>query len=299
MILLFTNMNRIDTTDATRQRLVYQQGWVSIFANAVLFVSKYWVGVVTGSIALVADAWHSLSDSLTSVIVIFGAKISNKPPDKEHPFGHGRAELIASIIIGAILGFVGFEFAKQSISKLVNKEGVEYGVAAIWVIVISILVNELLAQYAFWIGRKTGNPSMKADGWHHRSDALSSVIILVGIFFANHFWWIDGILGFIVSVLLFYAAYEIIKDGINPLLGETPEEDLLSDLKTIANETSGMETHLHHVHMHRYGQHMELTMHIKLPQETTLKNAHQIADDIEDAISKKLNIEATIHMEPL
>jgi len=247
----------------------------------------------------VADAWHSLSDSLTSVIVIFGAKISNKPPDKEHPFGHGRAELIASIIIGAILGFVGFEFAKQSISKLVNKEGVEYGVAAIWVIVISILVNELLAQYAFWIGRKTGNPSMKADGWHHRSDALSSVIILVGIFFANHFWWIDGILGFIVSVLLFYAAYEIIKDGINPLLGETPEEDLLSDLKTIANETSGMETHLHHVHMHRYGQHMELTMHIKLPQETTLKNAHQIADDIEDAISKKLNIEATIHMEPL
>ena len=299
MILLFTNMNRIDTTDATRQRLVYQQGWVSIFANAVLFVSKYWVGVITGSIALVADAWHSLSDSLTSVIVIFGAKISNKPPDKEHPFGHGRAELIASIIIGAILGFVGFEFAKQSISKLVNKEGVEYGVAAIWVIVISILVNELLAQYAFWIGRKTGNPSMKADGWHHRSDALSSVIILVGIFFANHFWWIDGILGFIVSVLLFYAAYEIIKDGINPLLGETPEEDLLSDLKTIANETSGMETHLHHVHMHRYGQHMELTMHIKLPQETTLKNAHQIADDIEDAISKKLNIEATIHMEPL
>jgi cation diffusion facilitator family transporter len=292
-------MTDINQSNIDRKKLVYQQGWVSIFANGMLFVSKYWVGVVSGSIALMADAWHSLSDSLTSVIVIFGAKISNKPPDKEHPFGHGRAELIASIIIGVILGFVGFEFAKESISKLVNKEGVQYGIAAIWVIAASILVNELLAQYAFWIGRKTGNPSLRADGWHHRSDALSSVIILVGIFFAKHFWWIDGVLGFIVSMLLFYAAYDIIKDGTNPLLGETPEEDLLSELKKIANDASGMETHLHHVHMHRYGEHMELTMHIKLPRETTLKNAHQIADDIEMEIARKLSMEATIHMEPL
>ena len=292
-------MTDIDQSNEQRKRLVYQQGWISIFVNGLLFASKYWVGVITGSIALMADAWHSLSDSLTSVIVIFGAKISNKPPDKEHPFGHGRAELIASIIIGVILGFVGFEFAKESISKLMNREGVQYGFAALWVIIASILVNELLAQYAFWIGRKTGNPSLKADGWHHRSDALSSVIILVGIFFAKYYWWIDGVLGFIVSIMLFYAAYEIIKDGTNPLLGETPEEELLDKLKKIANETSGMDTHLHHVHMHRYGEHLELTMHIKLPKETTLKNAHQIADDIEIEIARKLSVEATIHMEPL
>ena len=292
-------MTDIDQSNEQRKKLVYQQGWISIFVNGLLFASKYWVGVITGSIALMADAWHSLSDSLTSVIVIFGAKISNKPPDKEHPFGHGRAELIASIIIGVILGFVGFEFAKESISKLMNREGVQYGFAALWVIIASILVNELLAQYAFWIGRKTGNPSLKADGWHHRSDALSSVIILVGIFFAKYYWWIDGVLGFIVSIMLFYAAYEIIKDGTNPLLGETPEEELLDELKKIANETSGMDTHLHHVHMHRYGEHLELTMHIKLPKETTLKNAHQIADDIEIEIARKLSVEATIHMEPL
>jgi len=292
-------MTQVDQNKTERRRLVYQQGWVSIFVNALLFLAKYWVGVTSGSIALMADAWHSLSDSLTSGIVILGAKISNKPPDKEHPFGHGRAELIASIIIGVILGLVGFEFAKESISKLVNKEGVLYGAAAIWVTSISILVNELLAQYAFWIGRKTGNPSLKADGWHHRSDALSSIIVLVGIFFAKYFWWIDGGLGFIVSLLLFYAAYDIIKDGTNPLLGETPDEDLLGKLKIIANETSGMETHLHHVHLHRYGQHMELTMHIKLPKDTTLKNAHQIADDIEGEIAGKLGMEATIHMEPV
>jgi len=289
----------IDTNQhLNKKKLVYQQGWISILINGLLFASKYWVGIITGSVALMADAWHSLSDSLTSLIVIFGAKISSKPPDKEHPFGHGRAELIASIIIGVILGLVGFEFAKESISKLVNKEGVEYGMGAVWVTAISIIVNELLAQYAFLIGRKTGNPSLKADGWHHRSDALSSIIILVGIFFANYFWWIDGVLGFIVSLLLFRAAYDIIKEGTNPLLGEIPDKELLANLNRIATESSGMDTHLHHVHVHRYGEHVELTMHIKLPKETTLENAHAIADNIEMEILNRLHIDATIHMEP-
>lgn len=282
-----------------KKKLVYTQGWISIFVNGILFISKYWVGIITGSIALMADAWHSLSDSLTSFIVIFGAKVSSKPPDGEHPFGHGRAELIASIIIGVILGFVGFEFAKDSIVKLVNKEGVDYGNIAIWVIVFSIATNEVLAQYAFWIGRKTGNPSLKADGWHHRSDALSSIIILIGIFFSSNFWWIDGVLGLVVSLLLFYAAYDIIKDGTDPLLGEKPKKDLLNDLQIIAKESSGLETHLHHVHVHRYGDHVELTMHIRLPKHISLQKAHQIADNIEFEIFRKLNIEATIHMEPL
>ena len=286
-------------TGTEKKKLIYQQGWISIFFNGALFISKYWVGVTSGSIALMADAWHSLSDSLTSIIVIFGAKISSKPADKEHPFGHGRAELIASIIIGAILGLVGFEFAKDSIVKLINKESVFYGNAAIWVMAASILVNEFLAQYAFWIGRKTRNPSLRADGWHHRSDAFSSIIILIGIFFAPYYWWIDGVLGFIVSLLLFYAAFDIIRDSTYPLLGENPKEDLLDDLKDIAKGASGIDTQLHHVHIHRYGEHTELTAHIKLPKETTLEDAHKIADDIEAAIMEKLHIEATIHMEPL
>lgn len=290
-------MPKLNSSD--KKKLIYKQGWISIFTNGLLFISKYWVGVITGSVALMADAWHSLSDSLTSIIVIFGAKISSKPPDKEHPFGHGRAELIASIIIGVILGLVGFEFAKESVIKLINRESVNYGSLAIWVTSISIIVNELLAQYAFWIGRKTGNPSLKADGWHHRSDALSSVVILVGIFFAQYFWWIDGVIGFIVSMMLFYAAFDIIKEGTDPLLGEKPDDELLKQLRSIANKRFGDESHLHHVHVHRYGEHVELTMHIKLPEETTLKIAHQIANDIELEIKEQLNIEATIHMEPL
>ncbi len=282
-----------------KKNIAYLQGWVSIVVNGILFIFKYWAGFVTGSLALMADAWHTLSDSLSSVIVLIATKISSKPPDKEHPFGHGRAELIAAIIIGVILGLIGFEFARDSIARLINHESVEFGKFAVWVTAISIVVKESLAQFSFWASRKTGNPSLKADGWHHRSDAISSLIILIGIFAGSYYWWIDGVLGLIVSLLLFYAAYEIIKEGTDPLLGEEPNKNLLKDIKSIANEVSGMDIHLHHLHMHRYGVHIELTMHIKLPKDTTLESAHKIADDIEIEISKKLNLEATIHMEPI
>jgi len=286
-------------TGKSKQKLAYTQGWVSISANGLLFIFKYWAGYVTGSLALMADAWHTLSDSLSSIIVLVGTKISSKPPDKEHPFGHGRAELIAAVIIGVILGLIGFEFARDSIARLVNHESVVFGKFAIWVTIISVFVKEALAQFSFWTSRKTGNPSLKADGWHHRSDAISSLIILAGIYAGSYYWWIDGVLGLIVSMLIFYAAYETIKEGTDPLLGEIPDKGLLEDLKLIAKESSGMETHLHHVHVHRYGEHVELTAHILLPKATTLENAHKIADDIELEIMNRLNIEATIHMEPL
>lgn len=282
-----------------KKNLAYLQGWVSIVANAVLFVFKYWVGFITGSLALMADAWHTLSDSMSSVIVLIGTRISNMPPDKEHPFGHGRAELISAIIIGVILALIGFEFARDSILRLAQHESVQFGKAAIIITAISVIVKEALAQFSFWTAKKSNNPSLKADGWHHRSDAISSLIILVGIFLGPYFWWIDGVLGLIVAMLIFYAAYEIIAEGTDPLLGETPDDELLSRLKHIAHETSGMETYLHHVHLHRYGEHIEMTMHIKLLGSTSLDEAHEIADNIESQILKQLNIESTIHMEPV
>ncbi len=286
-------------TGKSKKNLAYVQGWISIVTNGLLFALKYWAGFVTGSLALMADAWHTLSDSLSSIIVLVGTKISSKPPDKEHPFGHGRAELIASIIIGVILALIGFEFAKDSIARLMNHESVVFGKFAIWVTAISVIVKEALAQFSFWASRKTANTSLKADGWHHRSDAISSLIILVGIFSGKYFWWIDGVLGLVVAILIFYAAYEIIKEGTDPLLGEIPDKNLLQELKVIARETTGIETHFHHVHLHRYGDHIELTAHIRLPKAITLEKAHSIADDIEMEIMNRLNIEATIHMEPI
>jgi cation diffusion facilitator family transporter len=130
------------------------EGWISIIGNIILFVLKYWAGIITGSVALIADSWHTLTDSVSSLIVIISAYISKKPADKDHPFGHGRADLVSSIIIGMLLVMIGFEFILKSIEQLKSGIGVNFGTLAIIVTIISILVKEGMAQYAFWAAPK-------------------------------------------------------------------------------------------------------------------------------------------------
>ena len=279
--------------------IAYLEGWLSIFVNILLFVLKYWAGVVSGSVAIIADAWHTLTDSITSIIVLIGAKTSQKTPDKKHPFGHGRAEIIAAFIIGVFLVLIAFEFFTKSVNRLSKHEAASYGTIAIVVTIVSIIFKEALAQFAFWSGKKIKSKSLKADAWHHRSDAISSVIILVGIFFGKYFWWIDGVLGLIVATIIAWAAYKIIKDTISSLLGETPSGEDILKIKEICNEVSPFDSHPHHIHIHNYGKHQELTFHINLPQNISLLEAHKIATNIEIAIKKKMNFETTIHMEPM
>ncbi|MDP2423083.1 MAG: cation diffusion facilitator family transporter [Bacteroidales bacterium] len=279
--------------------LAKKEGWVSLILNILLFILKLWAGIVSASLALIADAWHTLSDSLTSIVLLLGMKLSSKPADNDHPFGHGRAETLASLIIGILLAVVGFSFLSDSISKLRNHEPAAYGTFAIVATILSVLLKEGLAQYAFMIHRRTGISAVKADAWHHRSDAISSVIILVGILLGSQYWWMDGVLGMAVSFALFYVAYDIIRDTATAFFGETPDDELLEQLHQISLKTINRDVSLHHVHIHRYGDHTELTCHIKLPPEISLSQAHHIATVFEKDILEETGIIATIHMEPI
>ncbi|MCF6183812.1 MAG: cation diffusion facilitator family transporter [Bacteroidales bacterium] len=280
-----------------KNKLAYSEGWLSIFANIVLFGIKYWAGIVSGSVALISDAWHSLSDSISSAAIIIGTKISSKPPDNKHPFGHGRAELITSTLIGAFLAIVAYSFFVESVKSLLNHKKAVFGTLSIVVLIISILIKELSAQYAFYTERKTGFISLKADGWHHRSDAITSVLILIGIFINPYFPLIDGILGIIVSFFILYTAYSIIKETSSAVLGEACSEDFKQKLKLIANKIAGFDVELHHIHSHNYGNHKEITFHIYLPENMTVKEAHNIAETIEKALYKEQNIFATVHID--
>ncbi|MBN2694547.1 cation transporter, partial [bacterium] len=237
----------------------YIEGVVSIIINTALFVLKMWAGVVTNSLALTADAWHTLSDSLSSIIVIIATKLSSKKPDKEHPFGHGRWEQISAIFIGVFLAIIAYDFLKDSIINFNNKKSANFGLLAIIVTIVSIIVKEGLAQYAFYIGKKTDNVAVKADGWHHRTDAFSSIVVLVGIVFGKYFWWIDSILGAIISILLFYAAFEIIKESIGKILGEEPSEQLILKIEDEIKTLYFKDIQPHHYHIHNYISHQELT----------------------------------------
>jgi cation diffusion facilitator family transporter len=282
-----------------RKKASYIEGTLAIIGNIVLFTGKYWVGIISGSIALMADAWHTLSDSISSVVVILGAKLASKKPDKDHPFGHGRWELVSSIIIAIFLVVIAVGFIRESIMQLRIRGSADFGTLAIVVTVVSIVVKELMAQYAFYLGRKTNSSTLKADGWHHRTDALSSLVILIGILFKDWFWWIDGVLGLLVSLMLMYAAYSILKEAIDKILGEEASEELIQEIRTIISSLYEDELCPHHFHIHNYISSKELTFHIMVDGKLTVDEGHAIADAIEKEIRDKLSIVPTIHMEPV
>jgi len=273
------------------------EGWVSGLLNILLFGLKLWAGMVSGSVALVADAWHTLTDSISSIVIVSGMKMASKPPDEEHPYGHGRFEILATIIVGILLILVGVHFIQTSSSKLLHRQEAVFGPIAIIVTIISLIVKEGMARYAFFIAKKTSANSIKADGWHHRSDAISSAVILIGIFFESKLWWIDGALGILVSLIIFYSAFIIIRNTIDLLLGKKPEEEIVKKIQKIGNKIYKGNLRLHHFHVHTYGFHVEMTFHIVLPKRMRLEEARIITQKLFEKIKKEMDILATIHID--
>ncbi|MEJ5285560.1 MAG: cation diffusion facilitator family transporter [Brevinematales bacterium] len=276
----------------------YLEGWLSIVVNTLLFVLKLFAGISSRSIAVIADAWHTLSDSLTSIVVIVGFKLSSKPADKEHPFGHGMIENISSIVIATMLGIVGFNFIVDSIKKLISRESFEFNFFVGFVVFLSIVIKEVLAQFSFYLGKKINSQALKADAWHHRSDAITSVIVFIGLLVGRYLWWIDAVLGFIVAIVIIYSAFEIILSSSKMILGENLSDEeakkIISLVKTISNDIE----EVHHLHCHQYGDHKELTLHIRLPNRMSVEDSHFLTQKIESLLLKELAMNVTVHVEP-
>ncbi|MBW5397083.1 cation diffusion facilitator family transporter [Brachyspira pilosicoli] len=289
----------MNISNEKKSKYMIIEGIVSVIINVLLFAFKYIVGMLTGSLSIMADAWHSLSDCISSIIVIIGGVFSKKPADKEHPFGHGRIELITSFIVGIMLVFIGYSFFSEAIKNILNKKTASFTIIAIVAMIISIVVKELLAQYSLWGYRKSGSKSLYADAWHHRSDSITSIIILVGILVGKNLWWMDSVLSILVSLVIFYAAFDVIKSSIEPLIGEYPSDDIIKDINSIANELNinNDNSNLHHFHIHTYGDHTEITFHMRFPKDMTVEEAHNKVSVLEKSIRDKMNIESTIHIE--
>ena len=278
--------------------LSYLEGTLSSIINVGLFAVKLWAGTVTGSISMIADAWHTLSDTFTSLVVIFGSWVAGKPKDDSHPFGHGRAEIIGAVVIGTLLGIVGISFMRDSYLQLKNRAEVLFDNKSIIIFACSIVLKEGLAQFALWAGKKSSSRALIADGWHHRSDAIASALIVLGALVGKFFWWIDGALGLLVSLLILYAAFEIIREGASILMGEGVDRDFEVEIRKTVEKESPEVNHIHHIHVHRYGDHIEVTMHIRVRGSITLKEAHKTTSRLEQVLRKDLKIEPTIHIEP-
>ena len=278
-------------------KLPYIEGWLSIGLNTFLFLSKYVIGLRINSISLQADAWHTLSDSLTSIILIFGIYLSAKPADEEHPFGHGRIEKITSLVIGIMLILVAINFLKESIVRITSKKEITFTFASILIQAICAVTKQSLAFFAFWAGKKSKINAIIADAWHHQSDAITSALFIIGVSLSKYIPFVDGYLGVLISFAILMTAMDVIKSSASPLIGEKVPEELIAKVTKEVSKVDSRITGLHHFHMHRYGNHIELTFHIRLPKEISLEEAHEITKKIENALIKE-KIEATIHVEP-
>ena len=282
----------------SKKQLGYLEGAISIVINTILFGIKFWIGRSLHSVAMVSDSWHTFSDSLTSVLVVIGFYIAARPADKEHPFGHGRAESIASLIIGTLLTIVGLNFFTESINRLIHNQAMQFTWTAAVIFLVSVVVKEALAQFSFWAGRRTNSLSLTADGWHHRSDAIVSGLIVIGGIFNSRFWWIDGVLGLVVSLLILHAAIMIIKPNVHLFLGEKMDPVLEKKIRIAVKDHFPNVADMHHFHMHRYGEHIEVTFHARMNPDIPLNEAHRTTHEIAFCLKKEQSIEATVHLEP-
>jgi cation diffusion facilitator family transporter len=273
-------------------------GWASILINVVLFGLKMWAGLITGSVAMVADAWHTLADSISSVIVLLGFRLGAQPADREHPFGHGRAELIAAVMIGTLLMLVGLGFGAEAVERLLDREPAAFSAFAIIVFGASAIIKEALAQWSVRVGRRIDAPALVADAWHHRSDAIASAVIVVGALLGSRFWWLDGLLGLVVAAMILHAAWDIIKDAAERLMGSAPDAAFQERVRQLVCDVVSCDAEPHHLHLHSYGGHHELTLHLYLPGEMTVAEAHDISERVEGALAERMGVEATVHVDP-
>jgi cation diffusion facilitator family transporter len=277
----------------------YLEGWVSIVGNLTLFLFKYFAGLSLGSISLIADAFHSLSDVFTSVVVILGFKLGSKPADKEHPYGHGRIEQIATLIIALLLLIVAYDLVRSSFERLMNPHKVEFNLGVFVLLIISAIFKEWMARFSIYLGKSFDASPLIADAWHHRSDAIATLLVTIGLLGSKlGFYRLDGILGVLVSLLIAWVGVDLLKSATSFLIGEAPSGDLVKKIDDIIVNTPGVLNY-HDLSVHDYQNEKYITLHIEVDNNLTVKEAHDLALKVQDEIKSKIeNSQVTVHIDP-
>ena len=292
--------NREKTEDyRVRAQYGILEGWVSTVINLILFAFKLAAGLFVNSIALITDAVHSLSDMLSSIAVIWGFKISAQPPDREHPFGHGRMEHVTTLIIAILLIITGFEFARVAFGRVTHAEPVVFNLPVIIIVSITIVFKEWLSKFARELGRRIDSKALEGDALHHKADVITSVMVILVLFSEKiHFRQFDGVVGILISVYIMYSGWKMLQDVITPLLGESATYEELAEIKKIAKSVKGIKG-THDIMMHKYGSMKVISLHVEIPEEFPFMEAHNLIEEIEENINVKMGAITTIHLDPI
>jgi len=278
----------------------YLGGLVGIIVNLILFATKLVIGIISNSIAITADAFNNLSDVASSVITILGFKLASKPADKEHPFGHGRLEYISGLIVSFMVILVGFEFIKTSFNKIIHPSKVIFSLIPFILILLSIGVKLWISKFNKTMGKTINSSALEASSTDALSDVVSSSCVALSLLLSI---WIDfpidGYIGIVVSLIIIYAGYSLIRKTMNPLLGEAPDKALVEGVQKKLL-TFDHITGSHDLVIHNYGPGRCMgSIHAEVPCDISIVKIHEIIDKAEKEISEEFNMYLVIHMDPI
>lgn len=293
--------------DANREVQMCKVTIIGGVANAALLAFKFVAGIVGHSSAMIADAVHSFSDFITDIIVLVFVRISGKPQDSSHDYGHGKYETLASTVIGIALLAVAVGIivggARKIAAWVKGEELASPGMLAFWAAIVSIVVKEITYRYTIAEARRLDSSALKANAWHHRSDAFSSIGTAIGIggaiFLGKRWTVLDPLAGVIVGAVLIKVAVDMVRDGIGDLMEKSLPDDVENEILAIVTSFSDVHDP-HNLRTRRIGNRIAIEIHVRMDGSTDLNTSHRRASDIESALRAKFgpDTHVTVHMEP-
>lgn len=283
-----------------RDKYGYLGGTMGIITNLLLAAAKFVIGRISNSISLIADAMNNLSDATSSIITIAGFKFASKPADKEHPFGHGRVEYISGLLISFIVLFIGVEFVKSSYERIIHPVKTEFQWIYLAILALSIVIKMWMGKFNKTIAKSINSSALAASSIEAFVDVIICTCIIISLVLSRYTnLVIDGYIGLLVSMFILYSGYVLIKDTLNPLLGEAPDPELAKNIIEKVKEYDHIKG-VHELVIHNYGPRKILaSIHAEVPKDISLDEIHKVVDKAEKEISEDLKVHLIIHLEPV
>jgi len=291
------SLNKIDKDN--RKKYAYLEAWVSIVSNLVLAIIMFIFGLMLNSISLLANAAHTFSDMVSSVIILIGFKLSSLPADKKHPFGHGRIEFISTALIAILLMVVGVEFGINAYHRFTANVEVKGDYIIALIMLGSAFFKIWMSQFSLELGNRINSSALIADSFHHKADGIAMFLVMVAIIASKFkYYRVDSLFGFIISLLIIFTGINILKDSFSKLIGEKADENLLKEIKDTALLVPGVIS-VHKIKVYNYGDFNEITLHIQVKNNLSLVKAHSLSEKVERLIESKTYCKTTVHIEPI
>lgn len=304
MVELLANVLGVENYPTDKKRSMYGKlcGIVGIVLNVLLFIGKFFAGVISNSIAITADAFNNLSDAGSSAVTLIGFKLAEQKPDSEHPFGHGRMEYLSGLVVSAVILMMGFELVKDSIDKIIHPTEVEFSVVVMLILVASIITKCYMAFYNYCYGKRFESGTLKATATDSLSDCVSTAAVLIATL-VGHYTdiQIDGICGVAVGCLIFVAGVNAARETLDPLLGQAPDPEFVNEIEEMVLEyDKDSIIGIHDMIVHDYGPGRRIvSLHAEVPAEGDMLSLHDVIDNVEMKLREELGCLTTIHMDPV